>query len=110
MKRIEALQELLAKVEAGEKTLNVVPQWSKQETMDALRAANGSLDAAKALHEAVLPGWGFKSFHLAGEVFLRRTRSVDSHYGHSDGNPARAWLIAIIKALISTSETGKESE
>ncbi|NOD65769.1 hypothetical protein [Ruegeria sp. HKCCD6109] len=69
----------------------------------ALDAFNGSLDAAKALHEALLPDY---------------TRSVDAtvpEWGvtvslHKGGFPqfegdledeARAWLVAILKALIA---------
>lgn len=64
-----------------------------------------SLDAVKELHEAALAyGWDFEAFHLAGEVVLRRSNPVDSHYGYADGNPARAWLIAILKALIAQTE------
>ena len=66
-------------------------------------AYEGSLDAAKALHDAVLPGY---------------TRAVDATmpeagiavYLHKDGeerfsgdlpSEARAWLLAIIRALIA---------
>ena len=68
--------------------------------LHALRAFNGSLDAAKALHEAVLPGWWW------------RVTSPDPHYvqvgmpgigvySGRDETPARAWLLAILEALIA---------
>ena len=65
-------------------------------------AYNGSLYAAKALHEAVLPisiiwdqshsYFGYEFSILVGE---------DQFDGCSKDTPASAWLIAIIKALIA---------
>ena len=39
---------------------------------DMMNAYHGSLDAAKALHDALLPGWRVEVFNLDGEVVLRR--------------------------------------
>lgn len=62
-------------------------------------AYQGDLNAAKALHEALLDyGWDIETFGLSGEIVLRQRRPVDRHYGFSDGNPARAWLLAILRA------------
>jgi hypothetical protein len=111
MKDVTALKALLAKVKAGDwctkLALNALPESHVNNTNDwvdpigwASRAFhNGSLNAAKKLHEAVLPGWGWYASDI-GEVKV---------YGSSDGpfyegdatDPARAWLIAILKALIS---------
>lgn len=61
-----------------------------------------SLDAALAFHEAVLPGWewerdsGYMIVWIEG-VF--RQAALDS-----DHNPARAWLLAILAALIAIEE------
>ncbi len=68
-------------------------------------AYNGSLDAAMALHEALLPGWGAKiemqtpvdvqiSFAWVGprEEMLFREHATSMHC------PARAWLLAILRA------------
>ena len=63
-------------------------------------AMDGSIDAAKALHEAVLPGyrWGRQwSEHMWVEIADIPGRS-DRYYGENS-DPARAWLIAIIRAL-----------
>jgi hypothetical protein len=72
---------------------------------DAMKAYHGSLDAALALHEALLPEW----HPLVGQ-------NVHHHYWHAnvqrigeDGliecqgctdqaTPARAWLLAILRA------------
>jgi hypothetical protein len=65
------------------------------------RAFHGSFDAAKALHEAVLRGWNARIF-LNGYAVVEhpklRARDKDAHV--SD-NPARAWLLAILEALIA---------
>lgn len=123
MNRIDALKELLAKVEAG--TLRDEPYGGmpmltqfhdgmKPHSISgfsdgfAMGAYDGSLDAAKALHEAVLPGWvakpeiggqgcGRKLWHCVLEDWI----TGDEETGGPCGNPARAWLIAILKALIA---------
>jgi hypothetical protein len=71
-----------------------------------IRAYNGSLDAAKALHGAMLPGWrwlvegnGNASVYPPDENLLKAV-DVDGAV-----SPARAWLLAIIKALISQGDT-----
>lgn len=113
MTKLEALKELAAKVEAGDdagfRRANRKVFYTPCQDVDLqLREENcryaykGSLDAAKALHEAVLPyGWGFETFSLAGEVVLKRNKPIDRHYGFADMSPARAWLLAILRALIA---------
>jgi len=69
----------------------------------AFAAFNGSLDAAKALHEAVLPDYGWGAGSWGARVWLY------SDCAHWDGSnrqevemvnaSARAWLLAIIRAL-----------
>jgi hypothetical protein len=131
-----ALQELLAKVEAG----NIDPKRSIPEfavmfetfstaqlpiCVSAFRAYSGSLDAAKALHEAVLPEWDY---------IIRNGTEEDLGLNSQDGGgpdayfasvynknpntnpdaerfqawsetPARAWLIADIQALIAQEQS-----
>lgn len=109
----EALSELLAKVDAGEasciRSMAHKAFGGRPYTFpkgDALRAGNaydGSLDAAKELHEALLPG---KSYSIHNYVSPRAAVRVGMHTG-SDPEPARAWLCAILKALISQ-ESGVE--
>ena len=67
-------------------------------------AYNGSLDAAKALHEAVLPGWGYEICNGA-EVTLRQ---YSKKIIFKNVCPARAWLLAILDALIAQEGTGNE--
>jgi hypothetical protein len=105
--RKDALVELLDKVEAGwysndiESTVRVmfpndIGFRLTPEALRILNAYNGSLDAAKALHEAVLPEWN----HIVCRYYVY----VGSFQGKSD-SPARAWLIAILKALIADENT-----
>lgn len=65
-------------------------------------SCNGSLDAAKALHEALLPG-------LNAHVTMDGSCQMFNEHGVSilseeyrGGNPARAWLIAVLKVYRST--------
>lgn len=101
----QALRELRKRVEAGEWPADFLAidsnsDLAKVTTATMYGAFSGSLDAAMALHEAVLPGWVMESVHLHGEVAIKRRRPLDTAYGYADGNPARAWLLAILAALI----------
>tara|TARA_R110000803_G_scaffold76353_6_gene140950 strand:- start:477 stop:857 length:381 start_codon:yes stop_codon:yes gene_type:complete len=125
---VTALQELLAKVEAGVKyetmghTLLCQKAFPKPQDFDGSREAyansnaqlavlawrNGSLDAAKALHEAVLPEWHFNvGWEATGNWYVVEISDVSWIDGCDgcDTTPARAWLIAIIKALIAKEQT-----
>lgn len=97
MDKLEALKELLAKVEAG--ALDGEPESQKiaevavgGECLSVAEAYMGSLDSAKDLHEAVLPG-----SIIPVEVACEIIRGPD---------PARAWLCAILKALIAQEQEG----
>jgi len=102
----QALTDLLERVEAGGDQYGFGALGGPTIRGYADSAHNGSLDAAKTLHEAVLPfGYdSFEVFSISGDVVLERTKPVDRFYGFADGNPARAWLIAILKALIAKDE------
>ena len=72
---------------------------------DVIKAHGGSLDAAKALHEALLPGWtavlGQNAHHGDWSAIVRLTEDGEiahEYYGGSDDFPARAWLLAILRA------------
>ena len=120
MTRKEALAELIEKVEAGENPLEisyVVAEATRGvgSYVHIVHAFHGSLDAAKALHEAVLPGWHYsidgmtkdgceaevftppepapKPWHCATIIRHQHDAVLNMH------NPARAWLLAILRAL-----------
>jgi hypothetical protein len=106
----DALIKSLAKVEAGEWDWRIDwADWdcsSMPSINDCKNAYNGSLDAAKALHEAVLPEWHWNVSKdgVARIVIPSRLRTIPT-VGRSDSSPARAWLIAILKALIAGEDT-----
>ena len=98
--RKSALQDLLAKVEAGESGWNRLATIAEdalppREAALTATAYNGSLDAAMALHDAVLPGWAWwrtdRGRFCVGIGF--------AEFGAINKIPSRAWLIAIIRAL-----------
>ena len=95
-----ALQALLMKVEAGEWWANL-PRPDILHTDLCWKAFNGSLDAAKALHDAVLPGYEWLLGKSNAKVFpYNDTADIAGSYGMAS-DPARAWLIAILRALIA---------
>ena len=116
MTRRDALAELIAKVESGDGDQGVLEASYGVAEMTGnigrythiVDAHHGSLDAAKALHEAVLPKWYWHSLHkngvsLRGPWFDDRDDPEASGYLYQDaeitGKPARAWLLAILRAL-----------
>ena len=124
MTRKEALAELIEKVEAGGKyetaghTIMCQRAFPKPDDFDGSREAysksaaqqailawkNGSLDSAKALHEAVLPGWEWHLGPSNAKIYPYNGSPVKSWDGMAE-NPARAWLLAILRALYAQ-ETG----
>ena len=101
-----SIAELIEAVEAGTATMRDfidafggIPMGND---IEAYNAYNGSLDAAKALHEALLPGWGW----MLGDKGTACVIAPDHLYEKGvRGNavksglyPARAWLLAILRA------------
>ena len=82
---------------------------------DCLAAYHGSLNAAKALHDAVLPDWCWSVDRMGNAVVWYPWVEGDavSHEVSNDGQgdwshrPACAWLIAILEALISETPKGE---
>jgi hypothetical protein len=115
---VEALRELTEKVEDGDaeavrelivnSAVSFPPVW-----LGVGRIMEGSLDAAKALHEAVLPDFILGKLAQRGETWVAIvTAWREDHptqkriYGTANAdNPARAWLLAILKALIAQEES-----
>ena len=92
------LRALIEAVEAGGDLPRPLP-FAVSDAACIIGAYNGSLDAALALHEELLGyDWGIASFSLNGEVSVKRNRPLDVQYGFADMDPARAWLLAILRA------------
>jgi dihydrodipicolinate synthase/N-acetylneuraminate lyase len=115
MTRLEALKALAAKVEAGDRFIDaelvsVFGKFGPPEdglTWLARNAYHGSLDAAKALHEAVRPGWDVLTIgqdFQDWKVGIIHQDGGSGEWCSSPTNPARAWLMAIIQALIAQEE------
>jgi len=109
MTRREALEAAIDSLEAGDNPTQA--EWivlfpdlptddDYPRTRMAAGAAVGWLDAAKALHDAVLPGWR-AIICTDGNCSLlpcdQKGKTVE--HIHAD-NPARAWLLAILEVLI----------
>lgn len=101
--QLEALDRLIEAVEVG----NFPTTWEALSAagvahysyglpmhVHAWEAFHGSLDAAKALHEALLPGceWGMYS---DGTCWVKNKFGV---FPSKSSSPARAWLLAILHA------------
>ena len=108
MSRKQALAELIAKVEAGD----FPTKWGDLNAADvahmsyglpmkgsAWGAFHGSLDAAKALHEAVLPGWIYNLAPGFAHVLPPHDNGDQEALTGLSDYPARAWLLAILRAL-----------
>ena len=100
--KLQALTDLRDKVKAG---TCVIPDDVHESPLPfsveryIVDAYNGSLDAAKAL-----PGWGYEICNGA-EVTLRQ---YSKKIIFKNVCPARAWLLAILEALIAQEGTDHE--
>jgi hypothetical protein len=107
MTRRDAIAELIAKVEARSLVQPFLFQdvFNNQDAHkncagEAYEAYGGSLDAAKALHDAVLPKMYWNISEWDGAWTCQLPISTFKRYeATSDASPARAWLLAILRAL-----------
>ena len=119
--RKQALQDLRDKVAAGACDHgSFIVMGKPMDGIMAHHAYDGSLDAAKALHNAVLPGCSQYSI-VTDPTCLKvsvcwwpnglseKTERHGEGWGHPD-QEARAWLLAILSALIAQqTDTTKEA-
>jgi len=119
--RREALEALRDKVEAGDigdtgiDRFSAIPKrgggvYADPNWYDAHAAYwRGSLDAAKALHESVLPerpcGITFGGEYGATVTLPPTWETMSVTW--SNETPARAWLLSILSALISETPKGE---
>ena len=110
MTRLDALRALEQKVAAGE-----LPMWTEitgaiglnpdNRHISFYAAYHGSLDAAKALRKAVLPGsWVIISADAKGCTVIIGVDAVKELARADDRDEARAELLSIIRALIAEAE------
>lgn len=109
------LDKLIEAVEAGVDWISALSAnaLAPQQAVDACRAYGhegqpgtaGSLDAAKRLHEALLPGWGWvldeavdgRDAHVYAPTGAHKSSGTADHI-------ARSWLLAILRALKAQGE------
>jgi hypothetical protein len=95
--------KLIAAVEAGElrdddwRLMAAIPRDFNAELVCAY---HGSIDAAKALHDALLPGWfpGLSQNIHSGHWYAWVQTADVKHFSATEPDPARAWLLAILRA------------
>ena len=88
----------------------VFPMTDDDDTPELIgMAMDGSLDAALRLHEALLPGWDYHLWNLGTD----EAGADVAHHQHGQiqdsaisSNQARAWLLAILRALESMEDPG----
>lgn len=93
------LDKLIEAVEAGQ--LTRAPHQPGIDELSLIQAFNGSLDAALALHEALLPGWD-ALIDLEADVSVsngaKSLGEYRDYFGKAERSPARGWLLAILRA------------
>lgn len=116
------MDKLIAAVEAGNCPWidgAFGDSWFAPDKMKLAQAAfSGSLDAAHRLHEALLPGWRMDALWQGGVLCgneddwscrLRcvsgKLRVVENDERAALPTPARAWLLAVLRALKAQGET-----
>jgi hypothetical protein len=102
----QALETLLAKVEAGYGLsigdAGFISDQNGHGVLLPFSAYDGSFDAVLALHDAVVPEQSIRIERRSGGWVVW----LDSpHQGIDATKPARAWLIAILRALIAQENT-----
>lgn len=119
------LRALIEAVEAGTATIFDFEYCAAlgHEWVTGWNAYRGSLDAAKALHDALLPGWGVASMCQLWDVGpggefigIGYDWSVELHEDRGSvqgpqasataSNPARAWLLAVLHAMALRGDHG----
>lgn len=116
----DALKGLIDAVDAGDVIAAI--NWSifgwKDHSAECcaniFKAHNGDLNAAKALHDALLPGWIFDVTN--GSAFVMRdlpdadlTHDMCPQYLGEADSPARAWLLAILRAKLAENHPRQET-
>lgn len=104
--KLKALEELREKAKEGMWIgVNTTSQWLEGwAAIHAFQAYHGSLDAAKALMDAMLPEWEVETIRQQDPLYDWLVVLIPKKGGwDAEGGShclARAWLIAILSALI----------
>lgn len=111
----DALRRLIEAVEKGATpgvgwTVPVFGEAGFAERQDCRKAFRGDLNAAVALHKALLPGWVW-TMHGNGQAVVWPPGTADVQNAGCietdiEGKPARALLLAILRAKLKEVEHG----
>lgn len=108
----DAIRKLIEAVEAGTATGGPDAWVVPREMSDLIQivtgdddelwsafvgAHDGSLDDANALHDALMPEWGYLISKHDAEIW-REGEYPNTIAAQVKDNPARAWLLAILRA------------
>jgi hypothetical protein len=107
---VSDLQRLIEAVEAGRDDSNLWRPALGDAGVIAMQAHHGSIDAAKRLHDALLPGWDYHLWNMGADGAGADVAHYDSNYGQNQDsaiapNPGRAWLLAILWAVAEQNGT-----
>lgn len=106
-----ALDKLIDAVEAGDDLPEIGHgYWQFLPAPACILSArvyhDGSLDAALALHEALLPGWRWDLDAGCNAGVWNSCDLLPAIAGEAD-TPARAWLLAVLKAYRSIQDDNR---
>lgn len=111
MINLQTIDNLIESVEAGQirhdADMKYLGGYSQNRL--GLNAYRGSLDAAKALHEELLPGWMFGVTN-DGAFVMPAGGDDTSQFTGALENPARAWLAAMLKAYRAQLTTARPDQ
>ena len=98
----QAIAALIEAIKAGDELPRPLP-FPMYQCVYVIHAFGGSLDAALSLHKALLPGWfpGVSQNINTGYWYAWAQDKVTHHFSATEADPARAILIAILKAYAS---------
>lgn len=85
--------------EIEKKVLELWPEWPEIATRMSEAYGLGSLDAARALHVILVPYWIWAVSTTS--AIVTRKHVSEMTFSHSGCHAARAWVIAILLALLS---------
>lgn len=104
----EELKSLVEDVQVGKyPSVDLWPDdWTSYRWELLCDAFEGCLDSAKELHEDVLPGWvTWDASHTYFGYEVSLTNDLLDAKSCVKENPARAWLVAILEAIIKEIDT-----
>lgn len=96
------MEKLIEAMEAGtaDDIWGLLPECLHKRHVRIVDAYYGSLDAAKALHDALLPEWDWSVKETVEGWLATVSKPINIHTQTevSFDNGARAWLLAVLRA------------